>query len=131
MLPQSATAAARRTLGTRALRGFADGAVGVVLPAYLVGLGYSGTRIGVITTATLVGSALTVTALGLWASQLDLRPLLSLTALLMIGTGIAFATIQTFAALFVVSVIGTLNPSSADVSAFLPLEQTLCREPGC
>ncbi|GBL21063.1 hypothetical protein EMGBS4_11230 [Acidimicrobiaceae bacterium] len=41
----------------------------------------------------------------------------------MIATGIAFGLASSFIALLFVGVIGTMNPSAGDVSAFLPLEQ--------
>jgi predicted MFS family arabinose efflux permease len=44
-------------------------------------------------------------------------------ALLMVLTGIAFAAFEEFWPLLLVAFVGTLNPSSGDVSVFLPLEQ--------
>ncbi|MEZ5341442.1 MAG: hypothetical protein R2706_08335 [Acidimicrobiales bacterium] len=44
-------------------------------------------------------------------------------SLLMIATGIGFATFTSFWPLALVGLIGTLNPSSGDVSAFQPTEQ--------
>jgi predicted MFS family arabinose efflux permease len=41
----------------------------------------------------------------------------------MVLTGIAFSTFEDFWPLLVVAFVGTLNPSSGDVSLFLPLEQ--------
>jgi hypothetical protein len=41
---------------------------------------------------------------------------------LMILTGLAFGMVATFGVLLVVAAVGTLNPSSGDVSAFLPIE---------
>jgi hypothetical protein len=43
----------------------------------------------------------------------------------MILTGIGFATSHAFWPLLILAFIGTLNPSSGDVSIFLPLEQSL------
>jgi predicted MFS family arabinose efflux permease len=43
-------------------------------------------------------------------------------ALLMATTGLGFACIQAFWPLLLVAFVGTLNPSSGDVSVFLPLE---------
>jgi MFS family permease len=43
----------------------------------------------------------------------------------MTATGLAFATVQSFWPLLVVAFVGTLNPSSGDVSVLLPLEQSL------
>src|SRR5580693_5993996 len=44
-IPDSATADSKRLVGTRALRGFADGAVSILLPSYLTALGLSGIQI--------------------------------------------------------------------------------------
>ena len=43
----------------------------------------------------------------------------------MIATGVGFAFVHAFWPLIVVAFVGTLNPSSGDVSIFLPLEQSL------
>jgi hypothetical protein len=51
------------------------------------------------------------------------RSLLLAAGLLMVGTGLAFAGLSHFWPLLLVAFIGTLNPSSGDVSVFLPLEQ--------
>ena len=57
LLPASAAVDARTLLITRALRGFADGVVSVLLASWLAGLGFTPVRIGAIVTATLLGSA--------------------------------------------------------------------------
>src|SRR5690242_21240094 len=46
----------------------------------------------------------------------------------MAGTGVGFAALRAFWPLFVVAVIGTLNPSGGDVSVFLPVEQAVLAE---
>jgi hypothetical protein len=43
----------------------------------------------------------------------------------MVVTGLAFAGLTEFWPLLIVAFVGTLNPSSGDVSIFLPLEQSL------
>jgi hypothetical protein len=43
----------------------------------------------------------------------------------MVATGVAFAEVKEFWPLLIVAFAGTLNPSSGDVSIFLPLEQSL------
>ena len=40
-------------------------------------------------------------------------------------TGIVFATVRDFWPLLIVAFVGTINPSSGDVSIFLPVEQSL------
>src|SRR6266545_7662502 len=51
--------------------------------------------------------------------------LLPATSLLILATGIGFAAASDFWPLLLIAFVGTLNPSSGDVSVFLPLEQSL------
>ena len=113
---------ARTLIAGRALRGFVDGSVAVLLPAYLLALGHSSLAVGVIGTVTLLGSALATLAVGTWGHHAAPRTLLLGAALLMAATGAGFAGFSAFAPLLVVAFIGTLNPGSGDVSVFLPLE---------
>jgi MFS family permease len=108
---------------TRALRGFADGLVSVVLAGYLVHLGFGERQIGLITTMTLVGSAAATLSLGLVAHRWSRHALLVIAAVVMALTGLAFLLVQNFWVLLPIAFVGTLNPSSGDVSVFLPLEQ--------
>ena len=43
----------------------------------------------------------------------------------MIATGLGFAGLQAFWPLLLIAFVGTINPSTGDVSVFLPLEQSL------
>jgi MFS family permease len=95
----------------------------VLLPAYLMALGLDGLAVGFISTATLAGSALSTLALGAWGHHWPQRRLLFGAAALMAGTGLGFAGLGSFWPLLLVAFVGTLNPSSGDVSVFLPLEQ--------
>jgi MFS family permease len=126
--PQSATADARRLLTTRALRGLADGAVSVLLPGYLTAIGFSPIRIGAIVFGTLLGSAALTLWVGLATDRLGRRRVLLSACALMLLTGIGFATVTSFWPLFIVAVVGTLNPSAGDVSLFLPVEQAALAE---
>lgn len=94
-----------------------------MLPAYLLALGFDVWTVGVLSTATLLGSAAMTLAVGAWGHRLPQRRLLSAAALLMVATGLGFAGLSQFWPLLLVAFIGTLNPSSGDVSVFLPLEQ--------
>ena len=116
---------ASRLLRTRGLRALVDGLVAVVLPSYLLALGLDATQVGAIVTATLLGSAAVTLTIGLRGGRFDRVHLLQLMAVLMIGTGLAFGLVAAFGALLVVAAVGTINPSSGDVSAFLPIEQAL------
>jgi MFS family permease len=121
--PGSATADSRRLITTRALRGFADGLVSILLPSYLTALGLSATQIGIILFGTLFGSALVTLCSGFAAQRVGYRRLLLSACGLMLATGLLFSYLRAFWPLFIVAFVGTLNPSAGDVSLFLPLEQ--------
>ena len=125
LLPSSSTPDAARLVLARALRGFADGFVSVYLAAYLQLLGFSALQIGAIVTAMLIGSAVLTLAVGLVGHRLSARRVLFGATAIMAATGIGFAFLPNFWALFVVGFIGTLNPSAGDVSVFLPTEQSI------
>jgi MFS family permease len=113
-----------RLLAARALRAFADGMMAVLLPLHLHARGFSPLAIGALLTATLVGSALATLAVGWLSRHGTRRGWLALGCALMAATGIGFAVAQDYALLLAVAFLGTLNPSSGDVSLFLPLEHT-------
>ena len=115
----------RRVLLARGLRAFGDGYVSLLLPVYLITLGLTPFQVGVIATGTLLGSAALSLLVGLHAHRVGYRMLLLAAAVLMGATGFAFAAVSDFWPLLVVAVVGTLNPSSGDVSVFLPLEQAV------
>ncbi|MDP2822277.1 MAG: MFS transporter [Sulfuritalea sp.] len=114
----------RLLLVGRGLRAFVDGYVAVLLPAYLLALGYDIWHVGLLSTATLLGSALATLALGAWGHRSSPRFLLLAAALLMTATGLGFAGLSNFWPLLLVAFVGTLNPSAGDVSVFLPLEHS-------
>lgn len=128
MIPAGSAPEARLLLAARALRAFADGYVAVLLPAYLLALGHGTWEVGVLSTATLLGSALLTLMLGAWGHHFHHRALLLAAALLMAATGLAFAGLSAFWPLLCVAFVGTLNPSSGDVSVFLPLEHARIAE---
>jgi len=112
----------RLLLAGRGLRAFVDGYVAVLLPAYLLALGFGTWEVGLLSSATLLGSALATLAVGAWGRHFHQRHLLLAAALLMAVTGLSFAGLSAFWPLLLVAFVGTLNPSSGDVSVFLPLE---------
>jgi MFS family permease len=114
-----------RLLWVRGLRAFADGYVSLLLPLYLVSLGMGPFEVGIIATATLLGSGVLTLLTGLYAWRFQYRSLLLMAAMLMTVTGFGFATLTDFWPLLLVAAVGTLNPSSGDVSIFLPLEHAL------
>jgi MFS family permease len=125
LLPPSATAETRLLLAARGLRATNDGFVSIILPAYLLLLGFDALHVGVLATATLLGSALLTLAVGFTGVRRHTRALLIAASLLMVLTGLGFAALDDFWPLLVIAFVGTLNPSSGDVSVFLPLEHAL------
>ncbi len=112
-------------ISARALRGFIDGLVSTLLPTYFAFIGLNSFHTGAIITATLFGSALLTLIVGLLGHRLQRLTLLHIASAAMIATGIGFASVTWFWMLFIVAIIGTINPSSGDVSVFLPTEQAL------
>ena len=114
-----------RLLIAKGVRAFGDGFVSLLLPLYLLELGLSPLQVGVIATATLLGSGVMTLMAGLHAYRYRYRSLLLAATLLMAGTGAGFALLTDFWPLLFVAIVGTLNPSSGDVSVFLPLEHAV------
>jgi MFS family permease len=114
-----------RLLLAKGLRAFGDGFISLLLPVYLLQLGFSAFEVGLIATTTLVGSGLLSLAVGLHAFRFGYRSLLLAASALMAATGLGFAFLTEFWPLMLVALIGTLNPSSGDVSVFLPLEHAV------
>lgn len=125
----------------RSLRSFADGYVAVLLPAYLLALGFGAIDVGIVSSATLAGSAVATLTLGAIGHRWPQEKLLLGAALLMLLTGIGFAVYgvssvygaSNFSStagnlialwpLLLIAFVGTINPSSGDVSLFVPIEQ--------
>jgi predicted MFS family arabinose efflux permease len=124
-MPPGASRDALRILAARGVRAFADGFVALLLPIYLVEIGFSSLAIGMIVTSTLIGSALLTLWVGLIANRHSRRRLLLAASLLMAATGVGFAIVTAFWPLLVIAFVGTMNPTSGDASVFQPLEQTV------
>lgn len=114
----------------RGLRAFGDGFVALLLPAYLTRLGFSALQVGVFTTATLLGSAALTLAVGFVAHRVAPRRILFGASLLLLATGLSAALFRDFWPLVLVGVVGTLNPSGGDVTAFVPLEHAVLAHAG-
>ncbi len=125
LLPPSASRNATLLLTAKSLRATADGFVSVLLPAYLLLLGFGPLRIGLLATSALAGSAAMTLMVGHVKLGLSPRGLLIVGAALMAVTGLAFAATESFWILLAVAFLGPLNPSAGDVSMFLPLEHSL------
>jgi len=124
-LPAAARTDAFRILIARGLRAFGDGFVALLVPIYLVELGFSALAIGAIVTSTLIGTALLTLWVGMVAHRHSRRRLLLAAAVLMAATGVGFAITTAFWPLLLLAFVGTMNPTSGDASIFQPLEQTV------
>ena len=111
-------------LSARSLRAFADGYVAVLLPVYLIALGFGTLEVGFLSTVTMLGSAAATLAVVRWGHRFELRRLLIAAAALMVATGVGFAAFSSLWPLLVVALAGTMNPGGGDVSVFYPLEHT-------
>jgi MFS family permease len=127
-LPPSATRDASLLLTSRALRALGDGVVSIVLPAYLLARGCNAAQVGLLITMTLLGSAASTLLIGFLSSRFPRKRLLIALSLLMVATGIGFAVFSDFWPLLVIAFLGTVNPSTGDVSPMLPLEHAALTE---
>jgi MFS family permease len=106
----------------RAARGFGDGFAAIILPAYLIEIGFDPFQIGMVATAALLGSAAMTLAIGFLAPRYGSRTLLLVCALLMVATGIAIPQFQHFVFIAAVAFVGTMNPTTGDSGVHVPLE---------
>jgi MFS family permease len=107
----------------RAARGLGDGFAAIILPAYLLEIGFNPLQIGLVATAALLGSAATTLAIGFLAPRYHLRTLLLACAALMVVTGIAIPSFQHLVFIAAIAFIGTMNPTTGDIGVHVPLEQ--------
>jgi MFS family permease len=111
-------------LVARGIRGFGDGFAAIVLPAYLLAIGFGTVEIGIVAAASLLGSALLTLGVGVFAPRFELRQLLLTGATLMAATG-AMLNVEDLIWIIAVAFVGTVNPSGGDVGMLVPLEQTM------
>jgi MFS family permease len=91
-MPEGASADAIRVLAARAVRAFGDGLVALVLPIYLLELGFSAFAIGAIVCGTLVGTALPTLWVGMITKRHSRRRVVLAASLLMAATGAGLPT---------------------------------------
>lgn len=128
LLPAGVSSSVWPLLLARGLRGFCDGFIAILLPAYLLALGFDGMAVGLLSSVTLIGSALATITVGMLGHRYPARRMLLFAAALMVATGMAFANLSSLWPLLIVAFVGTLNPGAGDVSLFLPLEQASLAE---
>jgi MFS family permease len=119
------TSDARRILLIRALRAFAYGFGSVLLGVSLEAAGFSGTQVGIILTATLVGSAALTALLGYVGDRIGRRTAHVGLSLLMAGAGTVFAVTDSFWALLLAALSGTVATAALESGPFVTLEQAI------
>lgn len=77
-----------RLIAAKAIRGFGDGFVSLLLPVYLLNLGLTPFQVGLIATTTLLGSGILTLLIGTHASRYDHKPLLLAASALMAFKGL-------------------------------------------
>ncbi len=112
-------------LALRGVRALADGLMAASFAALLYVRGFDERALGWMITATLLGSAATLVAITRRPAALQPHRVLVLSGALMAVTGAAFAATGWMAILIPLAVVGPLNPTGGDVSAFLPAEQAI------
>jgi hypothetical protein len=95
----------------------------VALATYLTGLGFSPFEVGAIVTGTLLESAAVTLGVGLLGYGVSRKRVLLAAAALMMLTVLGFAGLTRFWSVMLVAVSGTVNPSSGNISLFLPTER--------
>ncbi|OAI44560.1 hypothetical protein AYO38_00245 [bacterium SCGC AG-212-C10] len=109
----------------KSVRTFSDGMMAIAIAQYADALGFSGLQAGAIASAALVGTSVTTFLVGRYVERIGRRRLLTWGALLTVASGFAYAGFSGFWPLLTVAFLGTANPTSGDVSAFLPVEQAI------
>lgn len=97
----------------------------VALAQYAIALHLSGLETGLVASSALVGTAVATLLVGQFVDRLGRRRVLIWGALLTTATGVAYAGSTELPILIAVAFFGTVNPTSGDVSAFLPVEQAI------
>ncbi len=102
----------------------------VALAVYADAIGLSGLEFGLIASSALVGTSLVTWIVGRYVEAVGRRRVLLAGGALMVFTGLAYASTEAVPILVVVAFFGTVNPTSGDVSSFLPVEQAILAQTG-
>jgi len=115
----------RLLLGARGLRDFGDGFVAVLLPVYLMALGFSPLEVGALAGTALFGSALLTLAIGFLGVRYDHRLLLISSAGLMTATGVALSIVDSYALLLVVALAVVTEAERTAAASFTSVPRSL------
>lgn len=110
-------------LYARIIRAFSYGFLSIVLAIYLKSIGLSDLLIGVIISLTLVNSVVFTIFASIYADRIGRKKILVMYAAMMAVSGAVFLATDNYVALIIAALIGTINVTGAETSAFLSLEQ--------
>jgi MFS family permease len=112
-------------LCARIVRTFAYGFLSVILAIYLKLIGFDDILIGIILSVTLINSIIFTLFASFYADRLGRRNTLLLYTVMMSISGIIFFVTENPLALIIAALIGTLNITGSETSAFLSIEQSI------
>jgi len=112
-------------LCARIARTFAYGFLSVILAIYLKLIGFNDILIGIILSATLINSILFTLFASFYADRIGRRNTLLLYTFMMSISGLIFFVTENPLALIIAALLGTLNITGSETSAFLSIEQSI------
>lgn len=112
-------------LCARIVRTFAYGFLSVILAIYLKLIGFDVILIGIILSITLINSVIFTLFASFYADRIGRRNILLLYAIMMSISGVIFFVTENPLALIIAALIGTLNITGSETSAFLSIEQSI------
>src|SRR5919112_272766 len=112
-------------LCARIVRTFAYGFLSIILAIYLKLIGFDDILIGIILSVTLINSIIFTLFASFYADRLGRRNMLLLYTIMMSISGIIFYVTENPLALIIAALLGTLNITGSETSAFLSIEQSI------
>lgn len=112
-------------LCARIVRTFAYGFLSVTLAIYLKLIGFDDILIGIILSITLINSIIFTLFASFYADRIGRRNTLLLYTIMMSVSGAIFFVTENPLALIIAALIGTLNITGSETSAFLSIEQSI------
>ena len=112
-------------LCARIVRTFAYGFLSVTLAIYLKLIGFDDILIGIILSVTLINSIIFTLFASFYADRIGRRKTLILYTAMMSISGVIFFVTENPLALIIAALLGTLNITGSETSAFLSIEQSI------
>ena len=112
-------------LCARIVRTFAYGFSSVILAIYLKLIGFDDILIGIILSVTLINSIIFTLFASFYADRIGRRKTLLLYTAMMSISGVIFFVTENPLALIIAALLGTLNITGSETSAFLSIEQSI------